>query len=198
MFIFLHKMRNFACKKLTKRPEVLYNEHEERWGENMAYDVLDVSRYIINYSNSNNYKISNLKLQKLLYFVQAYFLLEHEGNVCFDDRIEAWDFGPVVPKAYHEYKMFGSLNIPTVTSYIDFNSEDIWKSGVIEYNENVILKKDREDIASVIEEFSDYSASYLVSLTHRQKPWRDAYNTLGQNSVIEPEAIRRYFSEQES
>ena len=38
------------------------------------YNALDVSRYIINYSNDKNYGISNLKLQKILYFVQAYFL----------------------------------------------------------------------------------------------------------------------------
>lgn len=40
------------------------------------YNVLDISRYIINYSNDCNYIISNLKLQKLLYFIQVYFLIE--------------------------------------------------------------------------------------------------------------------------
>ena len=65
----------------------------------MNYNVLDISRYIINYSNVKDYGISNLKLQKILYFVQAYFLIE-TGSPCFKEKIEAWDFGPVVPKAY--------------------------------------------------------------------------------------------------
>lgn len=42
--------------------------------EKAKYDVLEVSRHIINYSNRMRYGVSNLKLQKLLYFVQAYFL----------------------------------------------------------------------------------------------------------------------------
>lgn len=42
----------------------------------MVYSVLDVSRHIINYSEEKDYGVSNLKLQKLLYFVQAYFMLE--------------------------------------------------------------------------------------------------------------------------
>ena len=46
--------------------------------------ILDVARYIINYSNEKNYGISNLKLQKLLYFVQAFFLVcSHGQQTCF-------------------------------------------------------------------------------------------------------------------
>ena len=59
--------------------------------------VLDVSRYIINYCNENYYLISNLKLQKILYFVQAFFL-EAKNEECFREEIEAWDFGPVIPE----------------------------------------------------------------------------------------------------
>lgn len=44
----------------------------------MSYDVLDTSRYIIGYSNIKNYGISNLKLQKILYFVQAFFWIISE------------------------------------------------------------------------------------------------------------------------
>lgn len=71
-------------------------------------DTLNVARYIINYSNQEKYGISNLRLQKLLYFVQAYYLIS-SGNPCFGDRIEAWDFGPVVPVVYHEFKRFGEV-----------------------------------------------------------------------------------------
>lgn len=63
------------------------------------YNVLDVCRYVINYSNDKDYDISNLKLQKLLYFIQAYFLI-NKNETCFNETIEAWDFGPVIPKAY--------------------------------------------------------------------------------------------------
>lgn len=74
------------------------------------YSVVDISRYIIHYCKQQGYYISNLKLQKILYFVQAEFLVELHAP-CFSEEIEAWDFGPVVPEVYHEYKHFGSSNI---------------------------------------------------------------------------------------
>lgn len=87
----------------------------------MSYKVLDVCKYVIDYSNEKEYGISNLKLQKILYFIQAYFLIKQPSRCCFDDKIEAWDFGPVVPKAYRKYKQFGSSDIPTI---IDFEKSD--------------------------------------------------------------------------
>ena len=45
------------------------------------YDVIDICRYMIVYCNRKNYAISNLKLQKLLYFIQAIFLCEEKGRV---------------------------------------------------------------------------------------------------------------------
>lgn len=92
----------------------------------MGYDVLEVCRHVINYSNEKEYGISNLKLQKVLYFIQAYFLIDKTKNApCFDDKIEAWNFGPVVPAAYHEYKQYGSGDIPTIESYILFDTDNI-------------------------------------------------------------------------
>ena len=75
------------------------------------YDAVSIARFVINYSNKQEYGISNLKLQKIMYFIQAYFLITQD-KPCFSDDIEAWDFGPVVPAAYHEFKQFGSGNIP--------------------------------------------------------------------------------------
>ena len=51
-----------------------------------VYSALEVARHIINYVNSNDQLLSNLKLQKLLYFVQAEFLISQE-RICFTDDI---------------------------------------------------------------------------------------------------------------
>lgn len=52
------------------------------------YNAIDISRYIINYSDTMDYSISKLKLQKLLYFVQSYFIVTFNRK-CFSDVIEA-------------------------------------------------------------------------------------------------------------
>lgn len=156
------------------------------------YNVLDVCRHVINYSNNQDYGISNLKLQKVLYFIQAYFLIS-TPEACFAEQIEAWDFGPVVPEAYHEYKQYGSGDIPYITSYIQFDEEDIWNSASIDFSDNIISDDDKKLIDMVVDKFSEYSATDLVTLTHRQAPWKDAY-VRGMNNAIKNESIKEYFS----
>lgn len=148
----------------------------------MSYKVLDVCKYVIDYSNKKEYGISNLKLQKILYFIQAYFLIKQPSRCCFDDKIEAWNFGPVVPKVYRKYKQFGSSDIPTI---IDCEKSD---------SNNCITSDDKNLIKTVIDKFEDYSSTDLVDLTHKQSPWIDAYIS-HMNREITTEAIKAYFND---
>lgn len=151
----------------------------------MSYDVLEICRHVINYSNEQDYGISNLKLQKVLYLIQAYFLI---------DKIEAWDFGPVIPAAYHEYKQYGSGDIPTIESYILFDTDNIWNTERVKFNDDVITDEDKKRIDRVIDSFSEYTATDLVSLTHKQSPWINSY-VPNQNNEISVDAIKRYFQD---
>lgn len=148
---------------------------------------------MINYSNEHDYGISNLKLQKVLYFTQAYFLIsKNDHSPCFAEKIEAWDFGPVVPKAYHEYKQYGSGDIPSVKSYILFDKNDIWNSKRVEFTDTTIADKDKVLIDKVVDLFADYSATDLVSLTHKQSPWINSYGA-HQNNEITIDSMKEYF-----
>lgn len=142
------------------------------------YSAIDVARYIIWYCKRWKYSISNLKLQKILYFVQANFLVS-VGTPCFEEEIEAWDFGPVVPEVYHEFKIFGSADIPKA---VCLNAGEM------------ILRKDKALINEIVEQCAKYPASVLVEITHRQAPWREAYEKYC-NNIIEKNAIRDYFKE---
>lgn len=139
------------------------------------YKVLDIAKYIIKYSNQQEYRISNLKLQKLLYFVQAKFLLE-TGAPCFKDKIEAWDIGPVVPNVYREFMCWAGMDMPAD-----------WK-----WDEDIIEPQAKERINSIVEHFRDYSAVSLTDLTRRQSPWIDIYNRK-HNAVISNESIKKFF-----
>lgn len=158
------------------------------------YNVLDICRYIINYSDDKGYGISNLKLQKVLYFIQAYFVSYTEKKEpCFDAKIEAWEFGPVVPAAYHEYKQYGSNDIPRIDMVLQINFDNILKSRMVPFDDSIISNADKEIIDGLIEKFADYSATTLVSITHNQSPWINAYNK-GKNSIISIESIREYYN----
>lgn len=160
-----------------------------------AYDVLEVSRHVINYSNRQKYGISNLKLQKILYFIQAYFLMEKDAP-CFKERIEAWNFGPVVPESYCEYKQYGSGDIPTVKAYRVYNGKNLWDFEWVKFNDDVISDSDKELIDAVVDNFADYYATDLVALTHEQTPWKAAYVPY-QNNEITLKALKDFFDADE-
>jgi uncharacterized phage-associated protein len=158
------------------------------------YKVLDVCRHIINYCDDKEYNVSNLKLQKILYFIQAYFLTQTEDKMpCFEEKIEAWDFGPVVPTAYHEYKQYGSADIPRISFFYDFAIDEKFHIKRVEYVDDEISAEDKQLIDKMIDKLADYSTTTLVSITHNQAPWRDAYSQ-GKNTVITTDAIRRYYN----
>ena len=62
----------------------------------MSYKVLDVCRHVINYSNEHDYGISNLKLQKVLYFIQAYFVTVRRGYDLFEPLFRSTNYVPIL------------------------------------------------------------------------------------------------------
>ena len=79
----------------------------------MTYSALEVARYIINHEAQQGRTVSNLRLQKLLYFVQVQFVVNgHDASPCFNEKMEAWGFGPVVREVYYEYRYYGGAVIP--------------------------------------------------------------------------------------
>lgn len=142
------------------------------------YSALLVARFAINHCNEIKTSISNLKLQKILYFIQADFLV-NKNEPCFYEEIEAWNLGPVVPEVYMAFKIYGSSNIPFQKDYTVMEA---------------ISKPDQIRIMNMTEKCSKYSTSALVDITHKQAPWRNAYQPYRSN-IIEKESIKKYFSE---
>ena len=161
----------------------------------MAYNVLEVCRHIINFSNEKGYEISNLKLQKLLYFVQGCFLIEKDAP-CFNEAIQAWDFGPVVPEAYREYKIYGATNIPRITQYLSFKNDNSFEIVFKDFKDDIIVNDDKMTIDDVVDSLSKISALGLVGYTHQQAPWQEAYKK-GKNTEISLDSIKECFKQYE-
>lgn len=138
------------------------------------YPASEVAKYIIRTYNQNGMCISNLKLQKVLYFVQAQFLV-FTGNCCFSDPITAWDIGPVIVPVYREYAMFGAASIP-----YSYNDAKIW-----------IEPKDAELINSIIQASAEMSATYLTQVTLGQTPWKKTPSGM----TINPHDIYEFFKD---
>lgn len=157
----------------------------------MAYDVLDIARYVINYTNNRNSKISNLQLQKIIYYIQAAFLVIKD-EPCFEEDIVNWSYGPVVQEVYNEYRDNGNSSIPYQKQYtiLDFNKE----SGDIEFvrkkfDESKICNDDKVIINKIVDNYSEKDAFELVRKTHREDPWKLS----DRNSIIKKEDIKKYY-----
>ena len=132
----------------------------------MAYKAIDVAKYIVSYCNAKNRPISNLKLQKLLYYTWIHYYKEKKEYL-YTDPICAWQLGPVVPETYYVFCSYAG--IPITRSY----SVDI-------------LDNDVSIINTAIDEYSPYMASTLVNKTHQKgKPWDIVYkNGIGARDEI--------------
>lgn len=142
-------------------------------------NCIDVAKYFLAMSSDESGDlISNLKLQKLAYYAQG-FSLALLGRPLFEERIEAWMHGPVVPELYHAYKDYGSGAIPHPA----------------EFDHNVLAKEERELLDEVYQVYGQYSAWRLRELTHDEAPWRESYRE-GGNREISHAAMTRFFQTQ--
>lgn len=135
----------------------------------------DVANYFIWRANQDEEfgdNITNLKLQKLIYYAQGFYLAWREEPL-FSDPIEAWAHGPVVRPLYIQYQRYGAGPIPTPEEF-DLTSID---------------EQTRELLEEVYQVYGQYSAWGLRNLTHEEPPWKDT----ARNCVIPVEAMRRYF-----
>ncbi len=119
--------------------------------------ALDVAKLLISKQDPEDSDLSNLKLQKLVWYCYGFYGAL-TGKKLFEDEIMAWEHGPVVPSMYHELKKFGR-------NPVEFDIE-----------ENLDNKFDADQldiICEVAEVFGKYSAWKLRNMTHEESPWLD-------------------------
>jgi uncharacterized phage-associated protein len=119
--------------------------------------------------------ISNLKLQKLLYYAQGCFLAITDSPL-FAEPIIAWGHGPVVESVYLEYKENGANGIVFDD---DFDFEAFTD------DENNLL-------IEVFDTFGQYSAWKLREMAHNETPWQET----DINNEISQDSIKQYFKEE--
>ena len=128
--------------------------------------------------------ISPLKLQKLLYYCQAWTYTIFNEKL-FDEKIEAWAHGPVVPSQYKRFK-----------DTIAYSNIDITKTCI----KTVVLRdKKIEDLLNeVMDIYGEHSASYLENLSHSEKPWKETRGNLPShercNKEIRLNVMKEYYS----
>jgi len=138
----------------------------------------EIARYIVKFFQEREDPVTNLKLQKLLYYVQGWNLAIF-GEPAFRESIEAWVHGPVVPGVYQEYR------------------ECRWNPIVREVAEVDLGGPLKSLVDEVLDVYGTDTGWDLERRTHRETPWLNARGDLPldreSHNVISVEVMNRFF-----
>lgn len=127
--------------------------------------------------------ISNLKLQKLCYFSQVASLV-HKEQPFFEDEIQAWAHGPVIPNLYRRFRRYGWQAIDPTDLRTRPNRD-------LDDEEKMFLDR-------VWNTLSGFSAKHLEDLSHKDEAWKRRYTPEKPggrcNNVITPKQILDYYN----
>lgn len=126
----------------------------------------DAVRFFLHMGGSDdtdeNDDITNMKLNKLLFFAQA-ASLQRFGRTLFDEPLEAWTYGPIVPQVYRQFKQYGRAPIPK-------DADGLFDRGDYSVDELRLL-------CDVYLSYKPYTAKYLMEMTHLPgTPWRRTHD----------------------
>src|SRR4051812_30274541 len=140
-----------------------------------AYDALTIAKWFLAWSEETTETgLSNLKLQKLLYYAQGHHLAQ-KGRPLFSDPVQAWSHGPVVPDIYHEYKHHGGQ-----VFVLDEDDDFEWDE---------VDKDTTRFLMRVWNTYGGLAAWRLRNMTHEETPWRENFSEGGRNATIPPESM---------
>ena len=146
----------------------------------MTYKAFDIAKKLIfkaqNDEPNGGERLTNLKLQKLLYYQQGYHLAAF-GTPLFSEDVEAWMYGPVVPAVYDEFSAYGSSALPVVESEMPLSEE-----------EEILFSQ-------VYDAYREFSAIGLMNRTHTERPWIEA-TPHDRGTVIPLSSMESYFKTQ--
>jgi len=144
----------------------------------------DVADYFLALANETGESLTNLKLQKLIYYVQAWYLANYNVPL-FRAEFEPWIHGPVIPNLYREMKAFGSNPI-TLTLEL----EEVEKR----FDDDTL-----EFLREIADVYMPYGAYAMEKMVHREQPWIQARGNLATDerckAIISEESMRTFYAQ---
>lgn len=138
--------------------------------------VFDVAKYILHKTG----QITTMKLEKLVYYCQAWSLA-WDGVPLFDEDFQAWANGPVCPELFAKHK---GRFVVDESLLADVPDCDFTKDAI-------------ETMDSVLKYYGDKEPHWLSELTHKEAPWREARNNVPNgepcSKIITKDSMQQYY-----
>ena len=139
-------------------------------------NIFNVAKHIIDSCG----EMTTMKLQKLAYYCQAWSLAWDEKPL-FEEDFEAWENGPVCRDLYEKHK---GLFV-------------VGKKFLNEIPKHIFLKEEAETIKAVLDYYGDKEPHWLIELTHKELPWKEARRGCADgarcNNIISKQSMQSYY-----
>ena len=172
----LEENKESITETAYRKTDEALSEIESMCGHDSKIELFAL--YIIH----KGFDVTNLSLQKLLYYVKAFSYI-FGGKDIIEDECEAWAYGPVFPDIYDKYKGLGSSVIEDYDKSIDYDS--------------LLSSEERGVLDYVVDCFGIFNGKVLMKMTHKERPWIEARSGIPEyapsNNVIREEVILDYF-----
>ena len=141
--------------------------------------AIDIANFFIDLAiHDPNDAMTNMRVNKLVYFAQGHSLARNREPL-FNEKIEAWDYGPVTRSVYDAFKPCGNNKIEYVSG---------------DYSSTLFSIEQMELLLDVMREYGQYSTSKLVDLSHSQdSPWERVFKPHEDNEISQ-KSMQEYFS----
>ena len=145
---------------------------------NATHSAIEVANAFIEKARASGHGLTNMQLQKLVYIAFGYYAAFFNERM-FNDAIQAWNFGPVIPNLYHQLKKYGLNEVKETIQTDSKIPEDSPEMKVID---------------GVWEGYSEYDAKELSDLTHQEgTPWSAVWEQGQKNIEIPLHLIRSHY-----
>lgn len=144
------------------------------------YTARQVADTLIGMAREKRIEITNLKLQKLMYYAQAWHLV-FEGRPLFDEEFEAWIHGPVIPSLFRDFR--------------------VWRWNPIGGEVNPVERDSRlhTHLEKILKVYGERTANQLERLSHSEDPWKDARGNLesdvSSRQIITKQSMKSFYSD---
>lgn len=149
------------------------------------HSSLVVAQSILNFAKKDGIYLSGGKLHKLVYFAQAIHLAAFGGRPLIDEKIKAWNFGPLVPELYNLIHQYGNKVLPYELPLIGITPID----------------KASSEYTSIISTWSAYKdvndAHLKLVSTLKGTPWHQVWSDeYARYGAIPEHVIQAYYANQ--
>jgi len=137
--------------------------------------AIDFANYIVWYANKTypNIPLTHLKLQKLIYYFCVLYARE-KNHIPFNEKINKWQFGPVVSSVYDEFKVYGANPIknPSTGMVLIKKEDGSFQLDTTEFNVENYPEDIKNLMNSIVDKLIDTEPFTLVDRTHEDDGWK--------------------------